>query len=130
MVGTAVPDTRDRFVHPAARIDLGAILRALGRRAPGRAVRAGRRRAGAELRRLRRAVNARAQGLRALGVERGAHVNLVLPNGLEYLALSYALKKLGAVEVAIDADAARGAARARAGPRRRRVTVTTPTLLG
>ena len=57
-------------------------------------------------------VNRAAHGLRALGVQRGDLVNVMLPNCPEYLAISYALKKLGAVEVAINAQF-RGTALAR-----------------
>jgi carnitine-CoA ligase len=47
-------------------------------------------------------VNRAAHGLAALGIGAGDHVAIMLPNGLEFLWCSYALKKLGAVEVAIN----------------------------
>lgn len=49
-------------------------------------------------------VNKVAHGLEAIGVGQGHFVCLMLPNGLEYLLSSYALKKLGAVEVAINSE--------------------------
>ena len=45
-----------------------------------------------------------AAALAALGVERGDHVNVMLPNCRENLLTSYALKRLGAVEVAINSQ--------------------------
>jgi len=49
-------------------------------------------------------VNRLANGLAKLGVSRGQFVNLMLPNGLEYLATSYAIKRLGAIEVAVNCE--------------------------
>jgi len=49
-----------------------------------------------------RKVNRIAHGLRASGVQRGDPVAVMLPNSVEFLALSYALKKLGAIEVAVN----------------------------
>src|SRR5688572_28585600 len=60
-----------------------------------------------------RLVNRLARGLTPLGVERDGFVCLLLRNRIEYLLTSYALKKLGAVEVAINAEF-RGAVLARA----------------
>jgi crotonobetaine/carnitine-CoA ligase len=57
-------------------------------------------------------VNRIARGLEAIGVQQGHFVCLMLPNGLEYLLASYALRKLGAVEVAINSEF-RGAGLAR-----------------
>ncbi|MBI1386116.1 MAG: AMP-binding protein [Rhizobiales bacterium] len=51
-----------------------------------------------------RSANRVAHGLEALGVRRGDYVGLMMGNSLEFLASSYALKKLGAVEVAINHD--------------------------
>jgi crotonobetaine/carnitine-CoA ligase len=45
-----------------------------------------------------------AAALAALGVERGASVNVMLPNCRENLLASYALKRLGAVEAAINSQ--------------------------
>jgi carnitine-CoA ligase len=45
-----------------------------------------------------------AAGLAALGVERGSSVNVMLPNCPENLLASYALKRLGAVEAAINSQ--------------------------
>jgi carnitine-CoA ligase len=47
-------------------------------------------------------VNNVAHGLRAAGVDPGDRVAVMLGNSLEFLLASYALKKLGAVEVAIN----------------------------
>lgn len=47
-------------------------------------------------------VNRSAHGLTLLGVRREAFVGLMLSNSLEHMICSYALKKLGAVEVAIN----------------------------
>lgn len=47
-------------------------------------------------------VNEVAYGLQDLGVERGSFVGLMHDNSIEFLLCSYALKKLGAVEVAIN----------------------------
>jgi carnitine-CoA ligase len=49
-------------------------------------------------------VNRLANALSQLGVTYGQHVNVLLPNGLEYLSLSYAIKRLGAVEVAVNTE--------------------------
>ena len=45
-----------------------------------------------------------AHGLRALGVKKDDHVCIVLGNSVEYLAFSYALKKIAAVEVSINSE--------------------------
>ena len=45
-----------------------------------------------------------AHGLERLGVHHGSYVGLMLENSVEFLLISYALKKLGAVEVAINYD--------------------------
>jgi crotonobetaine/carnitine-CoA ligase len=47
-------------------------------------------------------VNAVAHGLAEEGVRRDTRVIIMLPNSLEFLLASYALKKLGAVEVAVN----------------------------
>ena len=49
-------------------------------------------------------VNRVARGLAARGVESGNFVALMLPNSVEYLLVSWALKKLGAVEVGINCE--------------------------
>src|ERR687893_790363 len=49
-------------------------------------------------------VNRVAHGLEAIGVRQGDFVSLMLHNCLEFLLASYALKKLGAVEVAINSE--------------------------
>lgn len=49
-----------------------------------------------------REVNRVAHGMSALGVGRGDPVALMLPNCLQFLLASYALKKLGAIEVTIN----------------------------
>jgi len=49
-------------------------------------------------------VNRIAHGLMDQGIGVGDYVCLMLPNSLEYLATTYALKKLGAVEVSINAS--------------------------
>jgi crotonobetaine/carnitine-CoA ligase len=49
-----------------------------------------------------REVNRVAHGLAAIGVGHGDPVAIMLPNSLEFLLASYALKKLGAVEVAVN----------------------------
>ena len=46
--------------------------------------------------------NRAAHGLAQLGVRKGDYVGLMLSNSLEHVICSYALKKLGAVEVAIN----------------------------
>jgi len=46
-------------------------------------------------------VNAVARGLMELGVSRGDFVAIMLPNRMEFLEMSFAIKRLGAVEVAI-----------------------------
>ncbi|MEM7118060.1 MAG: AMP-binding protein [Chloroflexota bacterium] len=43
-----------------------------------------------------------AHGLTALGIQRGDYVGIMLPNGIPFLAASYAMKKLGIVEVSIN----------------------------
>ena len=48
--------------------------------------------------------NRAAHGLFGLGVRKGSYVALMLPNSVEHMICSYALKKLGAVEVAINHD--------------------------
>lgn len=50
-------------------------------------------------------VNRVANALTGLGVKHGSPVNLMLPNCIEYLVVSYALRRLGAVEVAINCQA-------------------------
>ena len=57
-------------------------------------------------------VNRAAHGLAGLGVGKGDYVGVMLRNALEPLIVSYALKKLGAIEVAINHDF-RGAGLAR-----------------
>jgi crotonobetaine/carnitine-CoA ligase len=47
-------------------------------------------------------VNRMANGLATLGVKHGSPVNLMLPNCVEYLVVAYALRRLGAIEVAIN----------------------------
>lgn len=47
-------------------------------------------------------VNSVAHGLAGEGVGAGTRVIIMLPNSLEFLVASYALKKLGAVEVAVN----------------------------
>lgn len=47
-------------------------------------------------------VNRIAHGLKALGVERGEYVGIMLANGVPFLAASYAMKKTGVVEVSIN----------------------------
>ena len=59
-----------------------------------------------------RLTNRFAHGLRACVPELPSHVAIMLENGVEYLAASYALKKLGPVEVSIN-RAFRGPALAR-----------------
>lgn len=49
-------------------------------------------------------VNRVAHGLRASGIEQGDRVAIMLRNSPEFLFLSYALKKMGAVEVAINTE--------------------------
>ena len=49
-------------------------------------------------------VNRAAHGLAGLGVTKGDYVGVMLRNALEPLVVSYALKKLGAIEVAINYD--------------------------
>ncbi|WP_255197559.1 AMP-binding protein [Halorarius litoreus] len=49
-----------------------------------------------------RIVNRLAHGLRDVGIEKGDHVLLMLPNSLEYLYLWFALAKIGAVEVPVN----------------------------
>lgn len=48
--------------------------------------------------------NQAARGLRGQGVQHGSFVALMLRNSLDFLIFSYALKKLGAVEVAVNPD--------------------------
>ena len=43
-----------------------------------------------------------AHGLTAYGIERGDYVGIMLANGIPFLAASYAMKKIGAVEVSIN----------------------------
>ena len=43
-----------------------------------------------------------AHGLRAIGIGQGDYVGIVLPNGIPFLAASYAMKKIGAVEVSVN----------------------------
>ena len=43
-----------------------------------------------------------AHGLTPLGIQRGDYVGIMLPNGIPFLAASYAMKKLGVVEVSIN----------------------------
>ncbi len=47
-------------------------------------------------------VNRLAHGFTDLGIGRGDYVGIMLENSLDFLACSYALKKIGAVEVAIN----------------------------
>ena len=49
-------------------------------------------------------VNRCATGLMALGIERGSFVAVMLRSGSAFLTVSYAIKKLGAVEVAINPE--------------------------
>jgi crotonobetaine/carnitine-CoA ligase len=49
-------------------------------------------------------VNQVAHGLEGIGVGRGDRVAIMLPNSLEFLLASYALKKVAAVEVAINTE--------------------------
>ena len=49
-----------------------------------------------------RLTNRIANGLAAQGIERGDYVGFMLANGIPFLAASYALKKLGAIEVSIN----------------------------
>jgi carnitine-CoA ligase len=49
-------------------------------------------------------VNQVAHGLEAVGIGREDRVAIMLPNSLEFMLASYALKKLGAVEVAINTE--------------------------
>jgi crotonobetaine/carnitine-CoA ligase len=49
-------------------------------------------------------VNRIANGFAARGVSKGDPVNIMLPNGIDYLAVSYALKKLGAMQVGINRE--------------------------
>ncbi len=49
-----------------------------------------------------RLVNRIAHGLRALGLERGDHVGIMLANSVSFLAASYAMKKICVVEVSIN----------------------------
>lgn len=49
-----------------------------------------------------RLTNRVAHGLSALGIERNEYVAIMLHNSIEFLATSYALKKIGAVEAAIN----------------------------
>jgi carnitine-CoA ligase len=73
-------------------------------------------------------VNRVANALTARGVSQGDYVNVMLPNSLEYLTLSYALKKLGVIEVAINAEF-RGPALARTlAVSGSQILVTTPEL--
>lgn len=74
-------------------------------------------------------VNRIAHGLAGQGVGRGDAVAVMLPNRLELLLVSYALKKLGALEVAVN-TAFRGAALAHmAGLARPRLLVADATLV-
>lgn len=50
-------------------------------------------------------VNSVASGLRDMGVQAGDFVNLFMRNSVERLVASYAVMKLGAVDVAINAEA-------------------------
>jgi crotonobetaine/carnitine-CoA ligase len=59
-----------------------------------------------------RLVNRVANALSQLGVRHADFVNLMLPNGIEYLALSYAVKRIGAIEIAVNSEF-RGAALSR-----------------
>jgi len=47
-------------------------------------------------------VNRLARGLTGLGIARNDYVGIMLDSGLDFLACSYALKKIGAIEVAIN----------------------------
>ena len=49
-----------------------------------------------------RLTNRIAHGLRDLGIERGEYVGVMLINRIDCLAISYAIKKIGAVEVVIN----------------------------
>jgi carnitine-CoA ligase len=49
-------------------------------------------------------VNSVAHGLLDLGVRQGDRVILLLPNSIEFLFVSYALRKLGAIEVALNTE--------------------------
>jgi len=55
-----------------------------------------------------RIVNRLAHGLREMGVEKGDHVLLMLPNSLEYVYLWFALSKIGAVEVPVNTSYKQG----------------------
>lgn len=57
-------------------------------------------------------VNRIANSLITLGVKYGDFVNLMLPNGIAYLGVCYALRRIGAIEVAVNCEV-RGAALAR-----------------
>ena len=48
--------------------------------------------------------NRLAYGLMGLGVKNGDYVCMVLTNSIDYLAFSYALKKIGAIEVSINVE--------------------------
>lgn len=49
-----------------------------------------------------RLTNRIAHGLTAQGIRRGDYVGIMLPNGIPFLAASYAMKKIGVVEVSIN----------------------------
>lgn len=51
-----------------------------------------------------RSVNRVAQGLAALGVDRGEHVAIMLPNSADFVHLIFALARLGAVAVPVNTD--------------------------
>ena len=55
-------------------------------------------------RRFNHDVNRFAHGLKARGVHAGDYVGIMLDNCLEYLVASYALKKLGAIEVSMNCN--------------------------
>ena len=55
-------------------------------------------------RRFNHDVNRFAHGLKARGVHAGDYVGIMLDNSLEYLVASYALKKLGAIEVSMNCN--------------------------
>ena len=55
-------------------------------------------------RRFNHDVNRFAHGLKTRGVQAGDYVGIMLDNCLEYLIASYALKKLGAIEVSMNCN--------------------------
>jgi acyl-CoA synthetase (AMP-forming)/AMP-acid ligase II len=48
--------------------------------------------------------NRLAHGVRGLGVGKGDYVCIILENSIDYLAFSYALKKIAAIEVSINTE--------------------------